>query len=406
MQLEMRVKHLTRQAALTISIVIVAMCVHAQTQDSANDSGAAAFALEQQGKTVEAESAWSAVLKAHPGDAEGYAHLAFLEARQEHYKEALPLYRKALALNPAMPGLKMNLGLAEFKSGALKEAVEIFTPLLKSEPAGSPEALRLTTLIGIAHFGLGEFSAAVPELKAATAADAKNLPFRLMLAQSCLASKQYPCVLDVYHEILLLNAESAEADMLAGEALDEMKDHAGAIAQFRAAIKADPTVPNAHFGLGYLLWAQSQYDEAAAEFQAELDAVPGSAQSMAYLADADIRMSKPEAARLLIDQAIRLDPKMELPYLDLGILEADAGRKEEALRAFREAAKLSPDDVHAHYRLARLYQSMGRKDEAKAEFDKTSSLHKAENATIFEKLGKAQAQGEHAEPKDSSADKP
>ena len=36
------------------------------------------------------------LLKAHPADAEAYAHLGFLEARQEHYKEAVPLYRKAL----------------------------------------------------------------------------------------------------------------------------------------------------------------------------------------------------------------------------------------------------------------------------------------------------------------------
>jgi len=36
---------------------------------------------------------------------------------------------------------------------------------------------------------------------------------------------------------------------------------------------------------------------------------------------------------------------------------------------------------------------MGRKDEAKVEFDKTSSLHKAEEATVFEQLAKARAQG-------------
>ncbi len=89
----------------------------------------------------------------------------------------------------------------------------------------------------------------------------------MLLAHSCLSAKQYQCVLDVYHEILLLNAESAEADMLAGEALDEMKNTAGAIEQFRAAVKADPREPNVHFGLGYLLWTQNQFDEAAKEFE-------------------------------------------------------------------------------------------------------------------------------------------
>ena len=45
----------------------------------------------------------------------------------------------------------------------------------------------------------------------------------------------------------------AEADMLAGEALDEEGKISEATEQFRAAVKANPKEPNAHFGLGYLL---------------------------------------------------------------------------------------------------------------------------------------------------------
>jgi tetratricopeptide (TPR) repeat protein len=52
---------------------------------------ASALALEQQGKNVEAEAAWRFYLKAHPSNPEPYAHLGLLEARQEHYKEAVPL---------------------------------------------------------------------------------------------------------------------------------------------------------------------------------------------------------------------------------------------------------------------------------------------------------------------------
>jgi len=356
-----------------------------------------AIALEQQGRNAEAEAAWRVFARAEPGRAEPYAHLGFLEARQEHYAEAVPLYRKALVLDPAMPGLNMNLGLALFKSGALKEAIQIFTPLLKSEPASSPEALRLTTLIGIAHYGLGEYAASVPELKAATVSDKKNLPFRLMLAQSCLATKQYPCVMDVYHEILMLNAESAEADILAGEALDEMQDRPQATQQFRAAVKADPQAPNAHFGLGYLLWTQMQYEEAAENFRAELEIDPNHTQSMAYLADCDIRMSQPEAALPLLKKALQIDSNNELAHLNMGILDADAGHQEDALLELRKAVTLRPSDVNAHFRLARLLKAMGRKAEAQVEFDKTSSLTKAADDSVFSKLNDARAKGSSAD---------
>ena len=188
-----------------------------------------ALQFEQQGKNAEAESAWRAYLKTHPSNAEPYAHLGLLEARLEHYKEAVPLYRKALALMPGMPGLRLNLGLALFKSGDLKQAIETIRPLLKSQPSASPEFERLTILLGMAHYGLGEYAEATPYLKIAAAVDPRNLQLQMTLAHSCLWSKQYQCVLDAYQAILTLNAESVEADMLAGEALDEMKDHPGAI---------------------------------------------------------------------------------------------------------------------------------------------------------------------------------
>jgi len=352
-----------------------------------------AFALEQQGNNAEAEVAWRSILKALPADAEAYAHLGFLEARQEHYKQAVPFYRKALALSPTMPGLRMNLGLALFKAGELKEAIQTFAALLKSEPADSPEAQRAVALLGIARYGIGDYAAAVPDLKAAAAGDPQNLEFRLLLAHSCLALRQFQCVLDVYHEILTLNAESAEADMLAGEALDEIHEHAAAIEQFRAAVKADPKEPNVHFGLGYLLWTQNQFEEAAQEFQAELAIVPDHAQALAFLADADLQINHPADAEPLIRRALKIDPRIGRAHLDQGILFADSGRKEDAIRELKQAAQLMPEDANPHWRLARLYQAMGDKAQANLEFQKTRNLHKAESDTIMSKLKAAQEQG-------------
>ena len=376
---------------LILMLTMPAASCLGQEAAAADGERQTAIGLEQEGRNAEAEAAWRAFLKIQPANSEAYAHLGLLKARQQRYQEAVPLYRKALALNPAMPGLPLNLGLALFKAGELKEAIQTFEQLLKSQPPSSSEAQRLRTLIGFAHYGLQEYAAALPYLKEATASDPQNLPFRLVLAHSCLWSKQFQCVLDVYHEILMLNAESAEADMLAGEALDEMNDHAGATQQFRAAVKANPKEPNVHFGLGYLLWTQSEYEEAAQEFQAELANVPNHLQALTYLADADLKMNYPKAALPLIERVIRMDPKVELAHLDWGILYANAGRRDDALRELKVAAKLSPNDVNVHWRLARLYQAMGRKDEADAEFHKTRSLTKAANDSVFSKLDNARA---------------
>jgi tetratricopeptide (TPR) repeat protein len=362
----------------------------AQAAGKADDPRQAAIQFEEQGDIPKAQTEWEAVLNRHPQDAEAHAHLGLLEARQEHYNEAVTHYRKALVLNPDMPGLRLNLGLALFKAGKMKDAATTFLPILKNLPPDSQESLRVTTLIGLARYGAGDYTGAVPFLKKAVAADAQNLPFRLTLAQSCLWSKQYQCVLDVYHEIVNLNENSAEADMLAGQALDEMKDRPAAVEQFRAAVKADPKLPDVHFGLGYLLWAQLKFDEAAKELEAELSNNPDHAQALTYLADCHIQLNNPEPAITLLKKAVKLDPKIELAHVDLGVLYANAGKNDDALLELKTAEKLDPDDQNVHWRLGRFYKSVGKKSEAEVEFQKTRTLQKAADKSIFDKLHSAQ----------------
>jgi tetratricopeptide (TPR) repeat protein len=368
-------------------LAIPLVCLFASCASPAlaqNSQAQEAISLERQGKNAEAEAAWTNLSREDPANPEPFAHLGLLEARQEHYAEAIAFYKKAMALNPSMPSLRLNLGLAFFKAGSYREAIHEFSPLLKAEPGDQ----RLTILVGMSHYGLGEFAAADPYLKQAAAHDSTNLPLLLTLAHSCLLSRQYPCVLNTFHQIVALNADSAEAHMLAGEALDEMKDTAGAIRELRAAAVANPKEPNVHFGLGYLLWIQGQTQDAAREFQAELDNYPGHAQAMLYLADSLIQINRLEDALPLLEKVVSINRANAMGHLDLGIVYSEAGRNEDALRELKQAVTLKPGDVSAHYRLGRLYRSMGRTAEAKAEFDKSKSLNKAADEGLIKVMSR------------------
>ena len=362
--------------------------VTAQTAPEQN-----ALALEQQGKTREAEAAWKGLSDRDPANPIPWAHLGLLAARQEHFLQAAGFYKKALALNPEMPGLRLNLGLALFKNGDYREALVFFTPLLKEQPDASDEKQRLAVLIGMSHYGLGDYAAAAPYLREASARDVGNLTLLLTLAHSCLLSKQYPCVVDAYHRMVVLNADSAEAHILVGEALDEMKDSAGAIREFRAALRANPQEPNAHFGLGYLLWTEKQYPEAAQEFQAELADVPGYTQATLYLADSFVQMNEMDKAQPLLEALVKGNPSLALARLDLGIAEEELGHKDAALRDLNAAAALDPKNVNVYWRLGRVYRSMGKEAEAKKEFDRARSLNEAADSRLLEVLQKDQGKG-------------
>ena len=349
-----------------------------------------ALTLEQRGQNAEAEQAWQSIASSNPQSAEAYAHLGLLDARQERYDEAVANYRKAISLNAELPGLQMNLGLALFKAKDFKGAIKPFAAELKKHP----DDQRLTILLGMAHYGMGDYFVAIPYLQKAAEREPQSLPLRLTLAHSCLWSKQYQCVLDVYKEILTLNAESAEADMLAGEALDEKGDNAGATEQFRAAVRSNPKEPNAHFGLAYLLWTQNHFQEAATEFQAELDNDPQHLEARAYLGDSYVQLKDYVKAQPELEKARAADASLALVHRDLGIIYAEEGRKEDAISELQKAIELDPKDVSPHWRLAKLYQSTGKKEEAKAEFAKASAMNKESiqaSQALYQKLAEAQA---------------
>jgi tetratricopeptide (TPR) repeat protein len=371
-----------RSTLAAVGFILIGAGSFAQSSTRQN-----AVALEQQGKTAEAEQAWHAISAADPHNAEALAHLGLLAARQEKYDVAVPYYRQAIALNPDVPGLQLNLGLALYKAGDFKDALAPFT----AELLKNPDDQRLTILLGMTHYGLGDYFVAIPYLKRAAERDQKNLPLRLTLAHSCLWSKQMRCVLEVYKEILTLNAESAEADMLAGEALDESGDNAGATAQFRAAVKANGKEPNVHFGLGYLLWRQSQFDEAAKEFKAELENDPAANQARIYLADCYVELNDYANAGAELKKVAASSESTAMIHRDLGIVYASAGRNDEAAVELSKAIALDPKDVSPHWRLAKLYQAMGRKDEAKAEFATASAMNKQSSQALYDKIASAPA---------------
>jgi tetratricopeptide (TPR) repeat protein len=358
-----------------------------------SDLRAAAFALEREGKTAEAEAAWRKLAAESPSNAEPLAHIGLLEARQEHYAIAVAYYRKALAIEPAMPGLRLNLGLAYFKGGEYRAAIRVFEPMLGAQPARSAETDRLTLLLGMSHYGLAEYEAATPYLIQASASDPQNLALLLTLAHSCLLSHQFQCVIDAYHRIVALNAESAEADMLVGEALDAMKDTDDAIREFRAAVAANPKEPNVHFGLGYLLWTRSQYAEAAQEFQAELANNPGYTNAQQYLADCELQMEQLDRAQSLLEQIVKSDPTVFMARLDLGVVYAKKDRNEDALRELKAAETIKPDNASVHWQLGRLYRTMGDMTQARSEFEKTRALNQAADAALVNVMSHAPRSG-------------
>ena len=68
-----------------------------------------------------------------------------------------------------------------------------------------------------------------------------------------------------------------------------------------------------------------------------------------------------------------------------------AGGNEDALRELTIAARLTPEDVNVHWRLGRLYRTMGKKEEAKAELEKASTITRSADQELYKKISGGQA---------------
>jgi len=173
-------------------------------------------------------------------------------AQQGKYDLAVQHYKAAIQMNPHLPGIYLNLGLAYFKSKRFPEAASAFEEAVRAD-SGNFQA---RTLLGMSYYGVAKYALAAKHLKPASEMQPDNLELRHTLAQSYLWSEQYQEAIAEFKFLLARNPDSAHVHVLLGQVLDAAGQVESATAEFEAAAKASPRQPDVHFELGYLYWKQ------------------------------------------------------------------------------------------------------------------------------------------------------
>jgi tetratricopeptide (TPR) repeat protein len=318
---------------------------------------------------AQAEKHWRSVVQRDPNNAAAFATLGVVFSQEKKFDDAIRAYKKALAIDPKLPGLHLNLGLAHFKQGNFPAAI---APL-KAALAADPQSAQARTLLGLSYYGAKNFADASTQLAEIANLDPGNLELRRVLAQSCLWAKKYDCALEQFRQIQTQDPNSAAAHMLSGEALDGLA-------------RTPEAITEVNFGLGYLHWKLSQFDEATKYFNAELAIDPNHPQALAYLADIAFKNNEADKALPLLQKVVKQRNDIRIAYVDLGAILTQRKRYTEALAALKQAVKLDPSQPDAHFRLGKLHQTMGNMTAAEQEFAKVRELHEKQNEDVASKM--------------------
>ncbi len=229
---------------------------------------------------------------------------------------------------------------------------------------------------GLARERQGELDAAIAEYREAIRLNPTMAEAHVNLGVVFVGQGNVNAAIAEFREAIRFNPNDAEARSNLGFALASRGELDAAIAECREAIRLAPNLAPAHVNLGMAHAHQGKVDVAIAEFREAIRLDPNLAPAHGNLGAALVSQGKLDAAIAEYREAIRFNPFLGAAHVGLGIALADQGRRflwsgeyNKALKAYREALRVRPDDANVHVHIAYTHFLATRFENAVEEFE-------------------------------------
>ncbi|MGC2639518.1 MAG: tetratricopeptide repeat protein [Acidobacteriaceae bacterium] len=357
-------------ALALLALGLAAPCI-AQQSASASDAridqlyGAAKDA-QARGDTAAAISSYQELIRVAPHLAAAYNNLGMLYLNAHDYPDAADVLRKGLAVNPHMASASALLGIALYESGNYAGSRTALESALKMNPADENAQLYLAKDL----FNLKEMEAASTRLRALAEREPGNQEVWYLLGEVYMQLSEQALA-----KMNALNPNSPLVHEVSGEMMEDMKNYQGALVEYKKAVDMAPDRAGTHYRLGNIEWKLSEWDDALAQFQAELKVDPYNCRAWAQTGNILItQQSQPEQGLADIDQALHLCPDLAQAHVDRGIALVKLGRNQEAVAELKIAVHDNPDDPMPHFFWARAEKALGDAAGASAELQTYATL--------------------------------
>jgi tetratricopeptide (TPR) repeat protein len=275
-----------------------------------------------------------------------YGKAAELEAR---YAETAP--------DAAPRALQLYLQAGQFPA-----AIELGRKSSTARPSAE-----LHNLLGKAYEANGDPAGAVAEYRAAVEMNRFSEEYYFDLAQVLLKQQKFAAALESLDAARKFFDKSAQLELAAGVTYYGLRRFPEAIDAFLRTIALDPRVEQPYVFLGRMLdQAEDRLPRITGVFATFARTAPDNFLS-SFLYGKALSLAEPDRAQSLLRKSIAQNSGFWESHFELGVLLDQQGKFEEAAREIRRSVELKPDDPAPHYRLARLYDRLGKTAEARAE---------------------------------------
>lgn len=166
-----------------------------------------------------------------------------------------------------------------------------------------------------------------------------------------------------------LAPRNAEVQYALGEAYLAQQKPNDAEKHFKRAIELRPGYHDAQLSLSALYIVQARYQETIDVCQHLIDdpTFPAPWRALANRGWAQYRLGRAVEARRSLEKARELDDKYWPAMLSLAVIDADQGRRLDAIGLLEEVIELKPGpraEAEANYRLAENYIALGQRQKA------------------------------------------
>jgi predicted Zn-dependent protease len=326
-----------------------------------------AHRLLSENKPAAAIPEFKAVIALDPSNIDAHGNLGVLLFFQGNYTEAVPELREALRRKPDLWKIQALLGMGERRLGensAARTDLETSFPQLQEQKIRIESGLELIEIYTAAE----EMDKAAAVVGTLRNLDPENQEV-LYAAYRIHSDMAREAILS----LSLVAPKSALMYQAAAHEAARRGDAAGAIQDYRQALKINPKQPGLHYELAEMLNSlpptSTAHAEAQSEYEAALVQNPFDEKADLKLAEIATHGNDPKKAYDLYVKAVQLQPDDPAANYELAKVLLNMDEPEKAEKLLEHAVQLDPTNAIVHFRLATVYHRLKRNADADHEAD-------------------------------------